>query len=393
MKNKKKVYIVVALCIISLFFIIALVSIGRKFTHENPIKARILNEPMPVYVVPVALEESTRFIGANATSEASATVDVSFPSLEIGSQLRILKIFAKVSDRVKKEQVLGILENLSLKEERKRLQNDIPLISSKLDRARRNLKEKRKYFLSVEDLFSKGFATKGERESVRDSFVQAETEVETYQQELSNAKSSLERMSSSFTELKILSPIEGIVLERNVYEGEVTSIGTSMFSIGALSPLYMVADVSQEDKAGIYLGQGAEVSFNFLPGRTFKGDVIRIDPTVNVETQTFNVTVSIPNDVKKLTPGSAAFVRFKAGTASLVIPSITVVGMPDEPAVFVVGDDNKAHLRKVILGMAFPLGELEVINGLKEGERVVSSNLKYLKDGATVSIINNKQSK
>ena len=333
-------------------------------------------------------EDSTRFIGANATSEASTTVQVSFPSLEIGSQLRVKRVSVKVSDLVKKEQVLAILENLSLKEEIKRLQDDLPVINSKLMTAKKNLEEKRKYFLAMEDLFSKGFATKSELESVRDSLAQAEIEVKTYQQALMDTKSLLNRMSSSFTELKILSPIEGIVLERNVEEGEIRSVGTSMFSIGELSPLYVAADVSQEDKDGIYLGQEAEISFNFLPGITYKGNVIRIDPDVNVQTQTFKVRVSIPNEDKQLTPGSATFVRFKAKSKSLVVPRVAVVGMPDEPAVFVVGDDNRAYLRRVVLGMAFPPGKLEVIKGLKEGEKVVSINLKYLNDGSSVLILN-----
>ena len=333
-------------------------------------------------------EDSTRFIGANATSEASTVVNVSFPSLEIGSQLRVKKIFVKVSDRVAKGQVIAILENVSLEEEINRLQNDLSFINSRIKIAEKDLEEERKYFLTVENLFLKGFATKTELEPARNSLMEAEIEVKNYQQALIDTKSLLNRMSSSLTELRILSPIGGIVLERNVEEGEVRSVGTPMFSIGELSPLHIVADVSQEDKDGIYLGQEAEVSFNFLPGINYKGNVIRIGPDVNVQTQTFQVRVSISNENKQLTPGSAAFVRFKAKSKSLVIPRAAVVGMPDEPGVFVLDDDNKAYLRKVFLGTAFPPGKLEVIKGLREGEKVVSSNVKYLKDGSPVLILN-----
>ena len=215
-------------------------------------------------------EDSTRFIGANATSEASTVVNVSFPSLEIGSQLRVKKIFVKVSDRVAKGQVIAILENVSLEEEINRLQNDLSFINSRIKIAEKDLEEERKYFLTVENLFLKGFATKTELEPARNSLMEAEIEVKNYQQALIDTKSLLNRMSSSLTELRILSPIGGIVLERNVEEGEVRSVGTPMFSIGELSPLHIVADVSQEDKDGIYLGQEAEVSFNFLPGINYK---------------------------------------------------------------------------------------------------------------------------
>ena len=385
MRDKKKIFFLV-IAFVSIFLVFVLLI--RDKLLRNPRIASTLNRPIPVYVVTVSVEDSTRFIGANATSESYKVVDVSFPSLEIGSQLRVVKLLVKVSDLVKKEQPLATLKNLSLKEEINKLQDDLSIINSKLNIAKKNLDEKKKYFLAMEDLFSKGFATKSELESVRDSLAQAEIEVKTYQQALMDTKSLLNRMSSSFTELKILSPIEGIVLERNVEEGEIRSVGTSMFSIGELSPLYVAADVSQEDKDGIYLGQEAEISFNFLPGITYKGNVIRIDPDVNVQTQTFKVRVSIPNEDKQLTPGSATFVRFKAKSKSLVVPRVAVVGMPDEPAVFVVGDDNRAYLRRVVLGMAFPPGKLEVIKGLKEGEKVVSINLKYLNDGSSVLILN-----
>src|SRR3990172_804630 len=384
MRNKKKVYfLIIAFLLIFLVFIFL---IGGKLS-QNPLIASILNLPIPVYVVPIVAEDSTKFIGANATSESSKVVKVSFPSLELGSQLRVVKVLVKVSYLVKKEQPLATLKNVSLQEEINKVQNELPIINSKFKIAKENLEEKKNYFSTIKALYSKNFATKLELESARDNMLQAEIGVGTYQQSLIDARSTLNRLSSSYTELDVLSPIEGVVLEKDVEEGEVRSVGSTMFSIGEVSPIYVVADVSQEDKDGIYLRQEAEVSFNFLPGITYKGKVIRIDPSVDVKTQTFKVWVSIPNENKQLLPGSAAFVRFNARTKSLVVPRLAVVGMPDEPAVFVVGDNNKVYLRRVVLCTAFLPNKLEVIKGLREGEKVVSFNLKSLKDGSSVLIL------
>src|SRR3990172_10276438 len=198
------------------------------------------------------------------------------------------------------------------------------------------------------------------------------------------------RLSSSYTELDVLSPIEGVVLEKDVEEGEVRSVGSTMFSIGEVSRIYVVDNVSKEDKDGIYLRQEAEVSFNFLPGITYKGSVIRIDPSVDVQTQTFKTWLSLPNVDKNLLPCSAPFVTFNSRTKSLVVPRLAVVGIPDEPAVFLVDDNNKAYLRRVVLCTAFLPNKLEVIKGLREGEKVATFNLKYLKDGSSVLILNKK---
>ena len=387
MRNKKKVYfLIIAFLLIFLVFIFL---IGGKLS-QNPLIASILNLPIPVYVVPIVAEDSTKFIGANATSESSKVVKVSFPSLELGSQLRVVKVLVKVSYLVKKEQPLATLKNVSLQEEINKVQNELPIINSKFKIAKENLEEKKNYFSTIKALYSKNFATKLELESARDNMVQAEIGVGTYQQSLIDARSTLNRLSSSYTELDVLSPIEGVVLEKDVEEGEVRSVGSTMFSIGEVSPLYVVANVSQEDKDGIYLRQEAEVSFNFLPGITYKGSVIRIDPSVDVQTQTFKTWLSLPNVDKNLLPGSAAFVRFNARTKSLVVPRLAVVGIPDEPAVFVVDDNNKAYLRRVVLGTAFLPNKLEVIKGLREGEKVATFNLKYLKDGSSVLILNKK---
>ena len=387
MRNKKKVYyLIIAFLLIFLVFIFL---IGGKLS-QNPLIASILNLPIPVYIVPIVAEDSTRFIGANATSESSKVVEVSFPSLELGSQLRVVKVLVKVSYLVKKEQPLATLKNVSLQEEINKVQNELPIINSKFKIAKENLEEKKNYFSTIKALYSKNFATKLELESARDNMVQAEIGVGTYQQSLIDARSTLNRLSSSYTELDVLSPIEGVVLEKDVEEGEVRSVGSTMFSIGEVSPLYVVANVSQEDKDGIYLRQEAEVSFNFLPGITYKGSVIRIDPSVDVQTQTFKTWLSLPNVDKNLLPGSAAFVRFNARTKSLVVPRLAVVGIPDEPAVFVVDDNNKAYLRRVVLGTAFLPNKLEVIKGLREGEKVATFNLKYLKDGSSVLILNKK---
>mgnify|MGYP001773161043 CR=1 FL=1 len=395
MKRKK---FLISLFLISLTILVLVIFLFVKIgllekLPQSPLIARILRLPIPVYVVPVVREDSTRFIGANATSESPIVVQVSFPSLEIGSKLRVEKIFAKVSDRVKKGQLLAILENVSLQEDVKRFQENLPLISAKVKTAKENVEEKKKYFSTVQDLFLKGFATKIELESVRNTLVQAEVDLRNYEQQMIDTRSLLNRTSSSFNELKVLSPMDGVVLEKKVEEGDVSSVGgTPMFSIGQLTPLYVVANVSQEDKDGIYLGQEAEVSFNYLPGRTFKGKVVRIDPTVDIKTQTFQVRVSIPNENRQFVPGSAAFVRFSAKSRVLVIPRLAVVGRSDEPAVFVVEDD-RAYLRKVILGMAFPPNKLEVIKGLGEGERVASFNLKYLSNGSRVLILNDDRKK
>jgi len=387
MRNKKKVYfLIIAFLLIFLVFIFL---IGGKLS-QNPLIASILNLPIPVYVVPIVAEDSTKFIGANATSESSKVVEVSFPSLELGSQLRVVKVLVKVSYLVKKEQPLATLKNVSLQEEINKVQNELPIINSKFKIAKENLEEKKNYFSTIKALYSKNFATKLELESARDNMLQAEIGVGTYQQSLIDARSTLNRLSSSYTELDVLSPIEGVVLEKDVEEGEVRSVGSTMFSIGEVSPLYVVANVSQEDKDGIYLRQEAEVSFNFLPGITYKGSVIRIDPSVDVQTQTFKTWLSLPNVDKNLLPGSAAFVRFNARTKSLVVPRLAVVGIPDEPAVFVVDDNNKAYLRRVVLGTAFLPNKLEVIKGLREGEKVATFNLKYLKDGSSVLILNKK---
>ncbi|MER3446966.1 MAG: hypothetical protein C4291_09035 [Candidatus Dadabacteria bacterium] len=393
MKRKK---IVISLFIISLAILVLVIFLFVKVgllekLPQSPLIARILRLPIPIYVVPVVKEDSTRFIGANATSESSIVVQVSFPSLEIGSKLRVAKIFVKVSDQVKKGQLLAILENVSLQEDVKRFQENLPLISSKIETAKENVEEKKKYFSTVQDLFLKGFATKIELESVRNTLVQAEVDLRNYEQQMIDTRSLLNRTSSSFNELKVLSPMDGVVLEKKVEEGDVSSVGgTPMFSIGQLSPIYVVANVSQEDKDGVYLGQEAEVSFNYLPGRAFKGKVVRIDPTVDVKTQTFEVRVSIPNENRQFVPGSAAFVRFSAKSKALVIPRLAVVGRSDEPAVFVV-EDGRAYLRKVILGMAFPPNKLEVIRGLSEGERVASFNLKYLSNGSRVLTLNDEK--
>ena len=387
MRNKKKVYFLIIAFL--LLFLVFIFLIGGKLS-QNPLIASILNLPIPVYVVPIVAEDSTKFIGANATSESSKVVKVSFPSLELGSQLRVVKVLVKVSYLVKKEQPLATLKNVSLQEEINKVQNELPIINSKFKIAKENLEEKKNYFSTIKALYSKNFATKLELESARDNMLQAEIGVGTYQQSLIDARSTLNRLSSSYTELDVLSPIEGVVLEKDVEEGEVRSVGSTMFSIGEVSPLYVVANVSQEDKDGIYLRQEAEVSFNFLPGITYKGSVIRIDPSVDVQTQTFKTWLSLPNVDKNLLPGSAAFVRFNARTKSLVVPRLAVVGIPDEPAVFVVDDNNKAYLRRVVLGTAFLPNKLEVIKGLREGEKVATFNLKYLKDGSSVLILNKK---
>jgi membrane fusion protein, heavy metal efflux system len=181
------------------------------------------------------------------------------------------------------------------------------------------------------------------------------------------------RKPESTTE--VLAPISGVITDRQVGPGEYIQAGSStpVFTIGDLSTVWLVADVREADAPLVERGQTVEVRVLALPGQVFKAKLTAVGAQVDPVTRRVPVRATIANPDGKLKPQMfASFSIITSGESqAAAIPDEAVVREGDQARVWVVQPDHTLTLRIIRTGRING-GMVEVLDGLKPGEKVVT---------------------
>lgn len=175
--------------------------------------------------------------------------------------------------------------------------------------------------------------------------------------------------------LPLLSPANGVVLEKPAVEGMRFMPGDVLFRIADLSTVWLLVDVFEQDLGWIRVGQAVSVQINAYPERSFKGVVSFIYPTFATETRTVKVRVELPNAEGLLRPGlygSASLAAAGAADERLAVPDSAILDSGTRQVVLVRLDEGLFEPRPVKLGRKAD-GYVEVLDGLAAGESVVTS--------------------
>jgi multidrug efflux pump subunit AcrA (membrane-fusion protein) len=184
---------------------------------------------------------------------------------------------------------------------------------------------------------------------------------------------------------RITSPIAGVVSDRPVYPGEMPQNGAPLVSIVDISNVVARANIPVKEASAIQVGRAATITG---PEGDVAGKVTVVSPAVDPNTTTVEVWVQAPNRGEKLKPGGTVRVSIKADTVQdATLVSSTALLNSDEGGqkVIVVTPDNVAHEHKVNAGIRQGVN-VQIVSGVNEGDRVVTTGGLGLEDGSNVVI-------
>jgi cobalt-zinc-cadmium efflux system membrane fusion protein len=174
---------------------------------------------------------------------------------------------------------------------------------------------------------------------------------------------------------QVPAPLDGVVSDRQIGPGQYLQAGsaTPVYTIGDLSTVWLVADVREVDAPLIETGQEVEVRVLALPGKVFKAKLTAIGAAVDPVTHRVPVRATVPNPDGKLKPQMfASFSIFTSGASQAVaVPEEAVVREGEDARVWVVQPGNDLSLREIRVGR-INNGMIEVLDGLRPGERIVT---------------------
>ena len=266
---------------------------------------------------------------------------------------RIVSIKAEVGDKVRKGQLLAMMDDVNLAKTRMQYVND----STELGR--------------LTELYKIGAVSQADYDMAK---LSVDITKKTYNNLLENTY--------------LRSPINGVVTARNYDKGDMYSMTQPIFVVEQIVPVKLLINISESYFTQVHQGMEFDIEVDAYPGEVFKGKVNLIYPTVSSTTHTFPVEIVCQNTDQRLRPGMFARVTATFGiNHHVVVPDVAVVKQQGsgEYFIYVLNDDSTVTYTKVELGRRLG-SRYEIISGIDEGSVIVTEGQARLKNGVEVQV-------
>lgn len=279
---------------------------------------------------------------------------------------RIVELSAREGDRVRRGQVLAVLNSAELSTAQLAL---LKAISQRGLAARAVAR--------AQQLYEDDVIGAAELQRRQAELAQAEAEVNAARDQLKvlgMSAAALDRIAATGTihsVTQIVASISGTIIDRKVTEGQVVQPADGLFLITDLSNVWVVADVPEQIAGAVRVGEAVEVEVAALPGRRAAGRLAYVAPAVSPETRTVRARMDLPNPAGDYKPNMLASMLIKAEPQRrLTVPAAAVVREENRDHVFVRTGPNTYRLQPVQLG-AESEGLRVVLAGLREDDTIV----------------------
>jgi RND family efflux transporter MFP subunit len=299
---------------------------------------------------------------------------------------------------VKEGQVIARLENEDTLAARDQAEANLKLARANLESAKAQLDEATKTYLRYKQLVAGGYVARSAYDTAEAAYERAQAGVAAAEASVRASTAALESAKVALDYTLIRAPFDAVVLTKDADVGDIitplgaaTNAKAAVVTIADMSSLQVEADVSETNLSIVKVGQPCEIQLDALPDSRFRGTVHMIVPTADRTKATVMVKVRFIDKDPRILPEMRAKVSFLSRPVKpeeekprTVVNPKAVVTNEGKSKVFIV-QEGKVREASVTLGP--PLGDMvEVLNGLKAGDRVVVKPPKRLQDGSRIKI-------
>jgi RND family efflux transporter MFP subunit len=342
--------------------------------------------PMTVEMVAAARHEIVDYVGVVGNLIGEATVDVvprvagrlEAVSVQLGDRVTKGQQVAKIEDREIREQINEAEANLGVNQATlTQRESDALALGTTLERIRLQHKAGLVATQALEDAETRHAA--------------AVSQVTGAKAQMQQTRARIEGLKITLSNTTILSPVDGFVSRRLLDPGAFAGANTQVLSVVAIGTVRLVASVVEKDFKRVQVGVPAVVEVDTFPGEQFMGQVSRVAPVFDPATRTAQIEIEVPNPGFRLKPGMYARVRLtvERRANALTVPRNALVDMSGRRGVFVV-EEQTARFQEVRTGLQ-DAERVEVIDGVAEGQRVVTTGALALRDGDRVLLASEEQ--
>ena len=380
-KNKFKIAIILITVLFSIIVFYRVFSVIKS-------KRALAGDPatsIPVEVSKVVRGQIERRLLLTGTINPNADVDV---FSKITGKLE--KVYADVGDKVKKGDLLAVIEHKDLSLQLEQAQANLEVSKATLEQAKVNYETASDELERMKSLFKDGTVSRQQYDSAVSKFNNAKAQLKLSEAQANSLQTAaLNLAKDRLDDSKIAAPISGVITLRNFDTGDMVSNSASsqnnaIFKIEDIETVHALTNVAEVDLPHIKAGMDAQITVAAFPGETFYGKVSMITPSLNTVTRTSSVEIEIQNKDNRLKSGFFAniILSVKNVTDALLVPKEALLSKEGKNIAFVV-NGGVSHLRRVETGLRDDRN-IQVLNGLKEGEEVIITGIHDLEDGLKV---------
>lgn len=341
---------------------------------------KIIKKDEGYITAPLKLSTITKVIEASGTINPVQTATV-------GSQVsgKITAVYVDYNSPVKKGQLLAEI--------------DTSLFQASVDQQKANIRQARAQLMKLEatmnydklmyerykNLFKKGYVSKAETDQWEATYKADLASIAAQKAQISEAEASYKTAESNLRYTKIISPVDGVIISKDVEVGETVASSfqtPELFSVAQdLTKMQIEANVSEADIGNVSVGQEADYTLDGYPDETFKGKVnqVRLSSTTTSNVVTYTVVISVDNKDLKLKPGMTANISIvtekKENILTAVNPALkfTPVGKDvkyDSQGIWIL-KDKKPFRIDIETGISDEAKTEIISDKLKEGDMVI----------------------
>jgi RND family efflux transporter MFP subunit len=350
---KKKTIVISAVAVVLALIIIKLIVNKSTINEKNQLKAGVATT---VTIKEVIRKEQNSFLSLTGVTAGKQDVVL---KAETGGQIAAINF--NLGDYISKGKVL--------------VEIDDRLAKLVLESAQLNLSRLEDEYNKTKNLYS-GLAT-------------SETNVRDARIDYERAKIAVEQAEKQLSFTKITATQNGFVVSKFVDRGSFVSVASPIVSLVDIAQLKVTMNVAEKDAYNLKVGQSVKVTSSVYPGVEYDGKVSFVSQQGD-GIHNYPVEILVANksshQLKAGTFVNIAFI-FSAKTSSLLIPRESLVGSIKDAKVYIV-ENNRVRQKSITIGRDLN-NFLEVLAGLNEGDKVVTTGQINLTDGASISILNN----
>jgi RND family efflux transporter MFP subunit len=359
---------------------------------------------LAVAVAPVAATEQpiARFIRVTGTLTAEEQADVAAETagrvvatpVERGSAVaqgaelvKLSPVETEASLKEAEANAAQIEARLAIGQESPYDVNKVPEVAN----AKANFSLASSEFARIEKLLAERVVSQSEYdqrktqvEAARQQYESAKNAAEQQYQALQASRARVTLARKALADTTVRAPFSGLVAQRMVSTGDYVTRGMKVAEIVRITPLRIELTVPEQFVASVTVGQPVSFSVDAFPGRLFDGKVRFVSPALRADQRALTVEAVVPNANGELKPGMFATARVEQNKKepAVLVPEAAVRVISGTGRVFVVNGD-RAEERIVTTGQKID-SLVEIVTGLKSGERVATRNVTQLVDGIKV---------
>ena len=338
--------------------------------------------PMPVDMAPATRHEVVDYITVVGNLIGQATVDV-VP--RVGG--RIESIPVKLGDRVSRGQVVAKIEDDQIREQINQRMASLKVNEANVAQRESDAKLAETVYSRMKAQYDRDLLSKQLLEDAEAKYNTAVSNVGVAKAQLVQTQSSVDELKITLANTTVTSPVNGFVSRRILDQGAFAGANTVILSVVDIGIVRMVANLVEKDVKRVQPGVSALVEVDAFPGEQFTGQVSRVAPVFDPATRTAPMEIEVPNPGFRLKPGMYARVKLTVDRRpnALTVPRGAIADIEGKRGVFMM-ENQVAKFHEVKTGLQ-DNERVEILEGLTEGQRVVTVGTLALRDGDRITVV------